>query len=340
MVGKKKVKQFKRMQKTHEIADITNKPTEVVSHVDDIQQEKEICQIEYKSLENLDDKEKPPETAEECDESEPKQPVKKPTKTSSQRELKSLLMLSSHGNKSQKSKLKDCLKLFEVLQESPSGLSINDRLEIPVEQINLFIFGNRASVLQMLELEQAELRRLGSDKWWILEVWTGNLAKVFHELHKQHNLTDVLFNLYQISYSSNPNVMPFLDEYIEQLARSGPATSNEKVHKAALYSLAAYNVYKAIEVYTSNHLFQYALCIAHMRLAHDDPVILQTYSKYGMYATVTGDYETAVQCHMRAGDFENAYKVLMRRNAKSDNESEILIKNLLISLSKKMNIIE
>ena len=39
------------------------------------------------------------------------------TSTSAQRELKTIFLLSSHGNKSPKSKLKDCITLFETLYE-------------------------------------------------------------------------------------------------------------------------------------------------------------------------------------------------------------------------------
>lgn len=104
--------------------------------------------------------------------------VKKPAKSSSQRELKSLLMLSSHGNKSQKSKIKDCLSLFEILyegqQQKVKNISQNNSndfefhlrdFEIPAEQINLYSFGNRSSVIKMVELEHVELKRLNSDKW-------------------------------------------------------------------------------------------------------------------------------------------------------------------------------
>lgn len=93
------------------------------------------------------------------------------------RELKSLLMLSSHGNKSQKSKLKDCLSLFELLYERQEKIVMelqnkNNNFEFDVcnfeissEQINLFAYGNRKSTMKLLELERSELKRLNSDKW-------------------------------------------------------------------------------------------------------------------------------------------------------------------------------
>jgi hypothetical protein len=34
------------------------------------------------------------------------------------------------------------------------------------EQTNILAFGNRKSVIKLLELEHAELQRLNSDKWY------------------------------------------------------------------------------------------------------------------------------------------------------------------------------
>ena len=98
-------------------------------------------------------------------------------KSNTQRELKSLLMLSAQGNKSQKSKLKDCLSLFELLYEKQETIArevlsknnnfdfVTCEFDIPTEQINLFAFGNRKSVIKLVELEKVELKRLNSDKW-------------------------------------------------------------------------------------------------------------------------------------------------------------------------------
>ena len=95
------------------------------------------------------------------------QQAKKPAKTGVQRELKSLLMLSSHGNKSQKSKLKDCVSLFELLHERQDKIVFDScDFDMSSEQTNILAFGNRKSVIKLLELEHAELQRLNSDKWY------------------------------------------------------------------------------------------------------------------------------------------------------------------------------
>lgn len=289
------------------------------------------------------------ETNQQTEIKKEEEPIKKPAvKSSSQRELKSLLMLSSHGNKSQKSKIKDCLNLFEMLYEGKQD-EIRDKMknnsndfefnlrdfEIPTEQINLFAFGNRKSVIQMVDLEHAELKRLGSDKWYILDVWRGNLAKVFKEFYDQNQLNDIIFNLYQISVSSNPITLEFLTEYIDQLSKNS-SSNNEKIHKAVLYSLASYDVHKALEIYVANNLYLYALTLAQLRLAPTDPYLNIILNKYGVFATMNGDYEMGVMCYMRSGDFENAYKVLIRRNVKNDVESEVLIKNLLEKMADLM----
>jgi len=128
--------------------------------------------VDYESLPIIEDQatEVPPVV------SKPIKPAGQPQQQN--RELKSLLMLSSQGNKSQKDKLQECLSLFEVLYERNEGI-VNEiesgtrkidfdkwHLDMPVEQINLFMFGNRESVIRLLEAEHAELKRLNSDKWY------------------------------------------------------------------------------------------------------------------------------------------------------------------------------
>jgi len=265
--------------------------------------------------------------------------VKKSVKLN-QKEIKSLLVLSSHGNKSQKSKLKDCLDLFYILNNE-----INESCTFTNnEQINLFIFGDRKSCIKMLELEQNELKRLNSDKWWYLDVWLGNLAKIFHLFKEQNQINDLIFNLYQISQDSNPtNTIQFLNEYIDQLTSTASTSTsttinnNDLIHKAVLYSLANFDVAKAIEIYCNKNMFQYALCLAHLRLNSNDCQLNDILNSYAKYATFTGDYETSVMCYIRLNDFENAYKVLMRRNVKNELETENIIKKLLDEFLILMN---
>lgn len=166
-----------------------------------------------------------------------------------------------------------------------------------------------------------------------MDIWLGNLANVFNDFYEQNNLNDIIFNLYQISVSSNPNTLQFLGEFIDQLAR-GP--NNDKIHKAVMYSLASFDVHKAIGIYVANNLYLYALVLAQLRLAPTDPYLSIVLNAYGIYATNNGDYETAVMCYIRSADFESAYKVLIRRNAKSDAESEALIRDLMTKLANLM----
>lgn len=338
--GKKKSKiAIKKVQKKSETNEQTNQ-----------QNEPNELEIEIKENDSIFENE-PAKPSSEIDiESKA---VKKTIKSnSSQREFKSLLILSSHGNKSQKSKLKDCLDLFEMIYEKQSNIKdcllrnkTNDlsvefemaKFDFLEDQINLFIFGNRFSTLRMIELEQAELKRLSIDKWWFLDIWLGNLAKIFQLFKDQSLLNDCVFNLYQISQSSNPNTLLFLNEYVNQLAQSGTATNSDQIHKAVLYSLASFNVHKAIEIYCSKHMYQYALCIAHLRLSPDDKTFTDILTKYAIYATFTGDYETSVMCYIRLADFENASKVLIRRNVKNDIETENIIKKLLDCFTILMN---
>lgn len=264
-------------------------------------------------------------------------------------------MLSSHGSKSPKVKLQDCLVLFKTLYESQPAIidkmsTTTDkfdavgldfelcRFDFDPSQLNLSIFGNRQSTLKMLRLEQAELKRLNVDKWWYFEIWRGNIAKLVSESEVNNNLNDLLVNLYQIavnanSNEANSNSSSVLNNYINQLAKG----KIEQINKAVLYSLALYDVNKAINIYLSHNMFQYALCLAHLRLAPKDPFLYEILKRYASYTTFIGDYETATMCYIRMAEFESASKVLIRRNVKNDLECESLIKELFKRLENPLN---
>lgn len=253
-------------------------------------------------------------------------------------ELKSLFVLSSHGNKSQKQKLFDCLTLYENLfEKNQTGVDIElCEIEFTKDQSNLCLFGNRATVCDILHEEQAELKRLNFEKWWILEIWKGNITKIVKEFRESNSLNDTLYCLYQTSTGFNENSIELLNIYIEQLSKE-TSTFHDSVHKAVMYSLASYQVDKAIEIYLSNNLYQYALCLAQLRLSPKSSLFQKVLSKYAAYSTHVGDYETAIMCYIRDRDFENAYKVLLRRNSKNDLEFENMIKILSDKLSGHLN---
>ena len=273
---------------------------------------------------------------------------KKPLKLGSHQrgEIRSLFLLSSHGIKTQKSRLQDCLYLFEALYEKHSAfsrfISENKSLKTPAlldfdfdlsifsfakeDKLNLCLFGNRVSTLDMLRSEQAELKRLNFDKWWICDIWRGNLLKIVNEFKQQNNMDDFLFSLYHIAVdSNNASSRELLETYIEQLSKS----TLDHINKAVLYALASYDVKRAIEIYLANNLFQYALCLAQLRLPSKSPLLSHVLNKYAQFANISGDYETAALCYIRLADFENGFKCLIRRNCKNDQESEQLIKNIL-----------
>lgn len=312
--GQKKNKLIKKQQVTKKV-----EPSEIES----IQNEKIEKQIETDELLKEEPK------------IEPQLKQSKQIRSSqAKNEPKSLLTLSSHGNKSQKSKLTDCLTLYEKLYENIQDSEIElKKFEFEKDQLNLCLFTNRICVLELLKLEQNELRKLNFEKWWIFDIWKGNICKIIKEFRDLNQLNEILFTLYQISTGYCENSIDLLNIFIEQLNKEALAGNMESAHKAVLYSLASYQVEKAIDIYLSNNLYQYALCIGLLRLPPNSPVLLRILNKYAMYSTHVGDYETAVLCYIRSGDFENAYKILLRRNTKNDLDFERNIKCLCDKLS-------
>ncbi len=273
------------------------------------------------------------------------------TSTSAQRELKTIFLLSSHGNKSPKSKLKDCITLFETLYEKNEQIKneLNDlivqkklnqikkfdfkfdlyKFEFENDQINLSIFGNRYSTIKMVIQEQAELKKHNYDKYWIFDVWRGNLVKLINEMQNQNGLNDFLVLLSHLSITSNQHSNEIiLNNYIQNLQKG----KLEQINKAALIALASYNLDQAIQIYLSNNLFHYALCLAQIRLSPNSDLFYHVLDKYASCTAHNGDYETSAMCFIRMSDFENAYKIVSRRDAKNDSETQHLTKYLLNKL--------
>jgi hypothetical protein len=266
------------------------------------------------------------------------------------KELKTLFIVSAHGSKSPKAKLHDCLHLFDTLFESNSLIKTQlaelkttgkplislvssldfdlCEFEFPKDSQFLSLFGNRISTLNMLSVEQVELRKTGYDKWWIFEVWRGNLAKVVNEQLTLNQMNDLLFSLFQLAVS-NPVNRTVMEGYVRQLStREASSSSSDSVHKSVMYALCSFEIERALEIYLDHNMYQYALCVAQLRLPAKSAVLMDVLSKYASYAAYTGDYETAALGYIRLLDFENALKCLLRRNYKNDAEAELLKNNL------------
>lgn len=244
------------------------------------------------------------------------------TKSQKSTELKSLFTLSSPGSKNPKQKLKDCILLFEHLVEKNKISNINQEIfEFDKDNLILNIFCNRTSSLNLIQIEEEELKRINYEKWWIFEIWKGNLYKVVRELKNSKQLNDLVMSLYQSMISViNTSSLELVNYYIGQLSSNG--NNIESVNKAILHCCCTYQIEKAVEICLENNLFQYALCLAQIRLPLKSEILKKVLIKYAAYSTQVGDYETSVLCYIRLEDLENAYKTLIRRNAKNDCEFE------------------
>lgn len=180
----------------------------------------------------------------------------------------------------------------------------------------------------MLRQETAELRAMNYEKWWLLNMWKGDIKDTIDELCRTNTLTDLAVIVYETALNSptrNPDVM---NAYIEQL-RASAKEHSENIHKAVLLSLSLYNVEKAVRIYLENDMYQYALCLAIIRKAPQfHELVVEVLEKYAAYATSVGDYETAVMCHLRLHDVENAFSSLLRRNTKGDEACETIFEEL------------
>lgn len=256
----------------------------------------------------------------ELDKHEPVQKQASTNKTISIKDGKSLFQLSSKSNRGLSNKaLRDCLILFEKLYSNENK---NDELvdfKFDKENLNLCLFGNRKSTLELVKLEEKHLKEIGSDKWWIFDIWKGNIGKIMNE--SKDKLNDFFMALYQTSISSLKDQSLTIN-YIEQLVQTGD------YQKAALYAVVL-NIPKSIEIYLLSNQYLCALCIAQLRLSFlNKSLFKQVLQKYAHYSAQNGDYETSVLCYIRLRDLEQASKVLTRRIIQNEEQRKLVDKLL------------
>ena len=269
------------------------------------------------------------------------------------KDYKQILPLSSKAHRLSKTKsLVDCLVLFETIYENPnfkndtqnfekhfelSNLDFNINNNYPNDEkhfLNLYLFCNRKSTIKLLDLEYGELEATGqlSICNWLFDIWKGNIEKLMTELDSNHLVNEFFFTLYQISitptiYKDNK----FFDNYLQQLL------SANEFHKVALYYIVSYKIHDAIELYLDHNQFQFALCLAQLRLnktlPEDNCLFNKVLSKYANYSTYNGDYETSVLAYVRIKDLSSASTSLMRR-IPANEEQKVLIQDLASKFSK------
>lgn len=193
------------------------------------------------------------------------------------------------------------------------------------------LFGNRQSVFDMLRLESAELKALNYDKWWLLDMWRGDVRDVVAELRRTGSLNDLAVLVYETAVNSASRNPALLNAYIEQLRAAGHEQL-DCVHKAVLLSLAVCDAERAVRIYMEHDLYQYALCLAHIRFPpqQHSVVLDDVLAKYAAYSNSVGDYETAVLCFLRLNDIESAYATLLRRNVKTDEQCAAIVQEISI----------
>ena len=224
--------------------------------------------------------------------------------------------------------------------------------KITRESLNLCLYVNRAATLKLVNQEQIELKNAQSDKWYIFDVWKGDLGKLVEQLDEQENLNDFHLNLYQLSRGSSTDTKALISRQIDKLVKlnkggftSSATTSKqqhqtinyhlENVNKAAMYALALYDPKRAVSIFLDNNYHQYALCLANLRLRPDDELLLKILHQYAEYSIGNGDYETAILCYLRLGRVEDCLKLLMRRDPSKNGPEYTLLFNTLFERFQK-----
>ncbi|XP_014204867.1 gem-associated protein 5 isoform X2 [Copidosoma floridanum] len=139
-----------------------------------------------------------------------------------------------------------------------------------------------------------------------IDQWTGgNLKDSLLEAMKNSKLTD-----FSVSLAASVS-----KEFYEQIcdAYSSQLVFEENPQKAASYLLCINKVREAIDVLHAANFYRQAYIIAASRLDSKDPVIVNILTRWANYAQKVGNWQSAVECYIKLGDYTTAAKLLEGR---------------------------
>ncbi|XP_044748302.1 gem-associated protein 5 [Coccinella septempunctata] len=185
------------------------------------------------------------------------------------------------------------------------------------------LFGTKDEVMTLLNTsEQSHISKGKFEAATTVSVFKGDLKDHIVEAIEQYRVTPLLISLApMVSISLWQKAC---QTYAGQLAGKPDADPLE----VALHFLACNNIEQAIEYLCEKELYKEALSLAKTRLPHDSIIIENIVMRWAQFSTICGNLETGAICYIKLGKYEEAVKLLFRRN-------ELNILSLALELAEK-----
>ncbi|XP_045479376.1 uncharacterized protein LOC123684241 isoform X2 [Harmonia axyridis] len=193
--------------------------------------------------------------------------------------------------------------LFEILDETVYNRTIDNPSNIQK------LFGKKDDILLLLNsTEKTHLDKGRLESAATVSVFKGDLQIHIIEAIQQRRVTPLLISL-------APSVSTSLwqkacETYASQLSSRSDADPLEVV----LYFLSSQKIEEAIEYLCEKEMFKEALALVKSRLPSDSVIIKDIIKRWAKYCAQCGNLEIAAICYIKLGKYEEAVKLLMRRN--------------------------
>ncbi|EFA02425.1 gem-associated protein 5 [Tribolium castaneum] len=175
----------------------------------------------------------------------------------------------------------------------------------------LELFGSKEQVSQLLDTNYNQQKKEGKFKSCeLISLWKGDVGDYIQTAIDENRVNPTTINLAAM-------VSPKLWQdaclsYAKKLSEDAASDPFE----TAMYFLACHKIEEAINSLCTSLMFKEALVLAKQRLPENSVFITEVTQKWAEHCVTTGNFENAAFCYISIKEYENAAKVLARRNHK------------------------
>ncbi|XP_044254324.1 gem-associated protein 5 [Tribolium madens] len=188
---------------------------------------------------------------------------------------------------------------------------IENKITDDVKLGSLELFGTKEQVSQLLDTNYVQQKKDGKFKSCeLISLWKGNVGDYIQTAINENRVNPTVINLAPMV--SSKLWQDACLSYAKKLSEDAASDPLE----TAMYFLTCHKIEEAINSLCASLMFKEALVLVKQRLPENSLFITEVTQKWAEHCVTTGNFENAAFCYISIKQYENAAKVLARRNHK------------------------